>query len=49
MEVANGSDFGFDVDIANHMFSTYNKMWIPGKIRGQVATVTSEYQMKVTF
>jgi len=49
LEVANGNDFGFDVEIASHMFSTYNKRWIPGKIRGQLAPVTSEYQMKVSF
>lgn len=48
-EVLHGSDFGFDVEIANHMFDTYNKRWVPGKIRGQVSPVTSEYQMKVTF
>jgi hypothetical protein len=48
IEVTNGSDFGFDNEIARHMFDKYKK-WIPGKVRGQIAPVTTEYQMKVTF
>jgi len=47
-DVTNGSDFGFDAEIAQHMFDKYRK-WIPGKVRGQIAPVTTEYQMKVAF
>ena len=47
-DVTNGSDFGFDAEIAQHMFDKYKK-WIPGKVRGQIAPVTTEYQMKVAF
>lgn len=48
-EVLHGSDFGFDAELAGHMFQSYKKRWIPGKIRGQVSPVTSEYQMKIAF